>query len=439
MQAKPKPMPTFEDFKLNRQLLNALEEADFQTPTPIQEKAIPILLGGSDLIGVAPTGTGKTAAFLLPLLMKVKYAQGDAPRALILAPTRELILQIGKQLELLGKYTDLRHMLLIGGKSVKTDVEEVLKGVDILVATPRRFMDVYQKAYFNVRQIKTLVMDEADRMLDMGFTPQIQAILEIIPAKKRQNLLFSATMPPRVLKLCEDFLDFPERVEVAPPTQAAETIEQLYYAAPNFRTKLSLLEFLLKKKEEFPRVLLFTRTRRQANDISKFLARKLNEEVGVLHANKDQNTRINALEGFKEGRLRLLVATDIASRGLDVPEVSHVFNVSVPRHYEDYIHRVGRTGRAFRAGTAISLCDMSDRFHLERISERAKQKIQAVEMPKEVEIFETPFEELQTMRKEIDLIRQREDPTYQGAFHERKGSKKGGARGKKRNSSRKRR
>ncbi len=219
-------MPSFQDFKLNKQLLNAVAEAGYQEPTAIQAEAIPLILGGHDLLGIAQTGTGKTAAFLLPLLMKVKYAQGENPRALILAPTRELAIQIGEQVEVLGKYTGLRHACVYGGTGMKKHIEAVEAGIDILVGTPGRVMDIYLKGSVIFREVKTMVLDEADRMMDMGFMPQIRRLLEVIPSKKRQNLLFSATMPDKVVELSEEFLEFPTRVEVTPQATTADMVTQ---------------------------------------------------------------------------------------------------------------------------------------------------------------------------------------------------------------------
>ncbi|MEJ2004891.1 MAG: DEAD/DEAH box helicase, partial [Cyclobacteriaceae bacterium] len=251
-------MDSFRDFKLNPQLVRAVEDAGFDEPTPIQEKAIPLALSGHDLLGIAPTGTGKTAAFLLPLMMKIKFAQGNDPRALILAPTRELILQIEETFIKLAEYTDLRVVALYGGVGMKSQIETVQEGVDVLIATPGRFMDIYLKGELQTREIKTLILDEADKMMDMGFMPQIRRILEVIPVK-RQNLLFSATMPEKVIRLSEEFLEFPERVEVAPQSTAAETVEQVLYEVPNLRTKINLLTQLLQDPS-FSRVLIFSRT-----------------------------------------------------------------------------------------------------------------------------------------------------------------------------------
>ena len=251
----PDEKKSFEDFKLNRQLLNAVEDLQFDIPTPIQMQAIPLILAGHDVMGIAQTGTGKTAAYVLPLLMKVKYSQGHDPRALILAPTRELVLQIEDNIKALGKYTDLKVVALYGGIGPKTQIEQLGQGTDLVVATPGRLMDIYLAGELILKDIKTLVLDEADKMMDMGFMPQLRKILEVIPVK-RQNLLFSATMPPKVVTLSEEFLEFPEVAEVAPQATAVETVRQELYEVPNLKTKINFLAYLLSKPR-LERVIVF--------------------------------------------------------------------------------------------------------------------------------------------------------------------------------------
>ncbi|GAB4487693.1 MAG: DEAD/DEAH box helicase [Raineya sp.] len=413
-------MESFEKFKLNRQLLNAIADLGYQQATEIQEKAIPLILAGHDLLGIAQTGTGKTAAYALPLLMKIKYAQGENPRALVLAPTRELCLQIQENISQLGKYTDLRILAVFGGKGIKAQLNEVKKGVDILVATPGRFMDIYLTGEMPTKQIQTLVLDEADKMMDMGFMPQIRKILEVIPSKKRQNLLFSATMPEKVLKLSEEFLEFPMRVEVTPQATTAETIEQILYKVPNLKTKIEFLSHLLSQ-EELSKVIVFTKTKSNANSIYKYISRKFGEEnVRVIHANKDQNARLNALETFKNENLRILVATDVAARGIDVSQVSHVINFDVPILYEEYVHRIGRTGRAQNKGVAITFANEAEMYHIEKIEQIIRMPIPLGEIPQEVNIYNTSFEEKQAIAREIDAQKRKENPEFKGAFHEKK-------------------
>jgi ATP-dependent RNA helicase RhlE len=409
---------SFDAFKLNRQIWDAVASAGYTIPTPIQQKAIPLALAGHDVLGIAQTGTGKTAAYVLPLLMKVKYAQGSHPRALILAPTRELVMQIEEVAKQLAQNTDLRIVSLYGGLGPKTQIEQIAAGVDILISTPGRFMDLYRKGTILTKEIKTMVLDEADKIMDMGFMPQIRSILEIIPTK-RQNLLFSATFSARVENLSTEFLEFPERVEVTPSATTAETIAQVKYHVPNIKTKINLLAHLLEN-EEINRAIIFTRSRKNAESVFSFLDRKHMGEIRVIHANKGQNTRINSMEDFKGGEVRILVATDVASRGLDVSMVSHVINFDVPLIYEDYVHRIGRTGRAEQEGKAITFINPAEQYHFDCIEDLIRMKVELMPIPGVVDVPETPFEEKQSYARELDRLKQRDNPEYKGAFHEKK-------------------
>lgn len=412
----------FDEFKLNRQILNAVEEAGFVEATPIQEKAIGPVLSGQDLFGIAQTGTGKTAAYVLPMLMKLKYAQGENPRALILVPTRELALQIEEQVKLFSTYTDLRTVVIFGGIGPKTQKEQIAKGLDILVATPGRFLDLYLAGDINTRSLQFLVLDEADKMMDMGFIGSIHRILEVVP-RKRQNLLFSATMSDLVQKIAGDFLKNPLTIEVAAQATPAQTVTQVLYAVPNFKTKINLLQYLLKNDEEFKKLIIFCKTKTVADNINNFISRRFGEEaVRVIHANKGQNTRINSINSFKEGNIRVLVATDVASRGIDVSQVSHVINFDVPIVIEDYVHRIGRTGRAFNEGTAITFYNEAEKYYVEKIEKLIRQQIPEVQLPAEVFVEETPYEERQTIAREIDAQKRKENPDFKGAFHEKKKS-----------------
>jgi ATP-dependent RNA helicase RhlE len=409
---------SFEIFNLNRQLLNAISEAGFSSPTEIQKKSIPLILGGQEVIGIAQTGTGKTAAYLLPILMKVKFAQGKEPRVLILAPTKELTLQIAEHANQLSKYTDLRILPLYGGVGPKGQIEKLKEGVDILIATPGRFMELYLQRDLIPKQIKTLVLDEADRMMDMGFMRQLRKILEVIPGK-RQNLLFSATFSQKVESLSAEFLEFPVKVEVTPQSTPAKQVGQTLYLVPNLKTKINLLEYLLLDEEKFNRVMIFTRTKDVANNVFKYLERKEIGPVRAIHSNKGQNTRINAVNEFKEGKLRILVSTDVTARGIDVVKVSHVINFDVPILYEDYVHRIGRTGRAFQDGEAITFATPAEEYHVQKIEKLIREKITVKKLPGKVEIEETPYFEKQDMDREIDQQKRKEDPDFKGAFHER--------------------
>jgi ATP-dependent RNA helicase RhlE len=408
----------WRNFRLNKQLLTAVDEAGFASPTEIQEKCIPIILAGQNVIGIAQTGTGKTAAYLLPLMMKIKFAQGKDPRLLILVPTKELAIQIKEQCQLFAKYTDLRMEALYGGIGLKNQVESIANGVDIIVSTPGRFLEIYQRGELPVKQIKTLVIDEADRLMDMGFLPQLKKVLDVIPAR-RQNLLFSATFSPKVEKLSEEFLEFPIKVEVTRQATVASGVDQEVYHLPNLRTKINFLDHLLHQSI-FERVMIFTRTKETADNVFKYIDRKSLGPVRVIHSNKGQNSRINSMNEFKEGKLRILVSTDVSARGIDVTGVSHVINFDVPVLYEDYVHRTGRTGRAFQKGKAITFCTGAEIYHLKKIEELIRKPIKARPIPNEVKVLETPFEEAQTMAREIDRQKRREDPEFKGAFHEKK-------------------
>lgn len=411
--------PEWIDFKLNKQLLDAVADAGFQSPTEIQQKCFSPISGGQQVIGIAQTGTGKTAAYVLPLLMKLRYAQGNEPRALILVPTKELVVQVLSHVQAFSKYTDLRIVGIYGGVGPKTQIEQINAGVDLLIATPGRFLEIYQRNELPVKQIKTLVLDEADRMMDMGFMPQLRRIFEVIPSK-RQNLLFSATFPEKVERLANEFLEFPIRVEVTPQATVAKRVSQELYFVPNFLTKINFLEHLLQNKEEFTRVMIFTRTKEAADNILKFIDRRKLGPVRVIHSNKGQNSRINAMNEFKEGTLRVLVSTDVASRGIDVTNVSHVINFDVPIVYEDYVHRTGRTGRAFQGGTAITFCTDAEKYHIDKIEKIIREKIPMKQMPSSIPVEDTTYEEAQDMAREIDRQKRYEDPEFKGAFHERK-------------------
>ncbi|MBP3943051.1 DEAD/DEAH box helicase [Sphingobacteriaceae bacterium WQ 2009] len=411
---------TFEDFKFNKQLLNAIAEAGYSTPTEIQKKAITPILAGQDIMGIAQTGTGKTAAFVLPLLMNLKYAQGNDARALILSPTRELAMQIEEDIQQFSTYLDLRTVVLYGGLGPKTQIENLEKGVDIIVATPGRFLDLYLEGHINVKSLKCLVMDEADKMMDMGFISKIHRILEVVP-RKRQNLLFSATMSELVRKIAGDFLAFPTIIEVSEQATPAATVHQQVYFVPNLKTKLHLLQHLLKDDESFHRLIIFCKTRTIADNVFAFVERKYGkEQVRVIHANKGQNTRINSINSFKEGNVRILVATDVAARGLDVSNVSHVINFEVPIITEDYVHRIGRTGRAFNKGIAITFCNEAERYYFRKIEKLMRQSVDVEAIPADVFIEETPYLERQMIAKEIDMQKRKEDPDFKGAFHEKK-------------------
>jgi ATP-dependent RNA helicase RhlE len=413
-------MTTFEDFNFNRQILNAIADAGYENPTPIQQKAIPPILNGQDVMGIAQTGTGKTAAYVLPLLMKLKYAQGQDPRALVIAPTRELAMQIEENIKTFSVNTDLRTVVVYGGLGPKTQKELIKKGVDIIVATPGRFMDIYLAGDIVTKTLQFLVLDEADKMMDMGFMPQINRILEIVP-RKRQNLLFSATMSDKIHQLSANFLEFPTVIEVTPQATPAQTIKQELYHVPNMKTKINLLKKLLEEEGNITKLIIFCKTRTAAEDVYKFLSRKFSDsEVRVLHANKGQNTRINSMNAFKNDEVKILVATDVAARGIDVNDVSHVINFDVPVVIEDYVHRIGRTGRAMQSGEAITFCNPAEEYYITKIQKLIRQTIPVIPIPEDVFVEQTPYEERQDQAREVDMQKRKENPEFKGAFHEKK-------------------
>jgi ATP-dependent RNA helicase RhlE len=351
----------FQDLNLIEPILRALTTEGYTTPTPIQEQAIPILLQRRDLLGCAQTGTGKTAAFTIPILQllyqdRLQHKEQKTIKALILTPTRELAIQINESIAAYGKHTGLKHLVIFGGVSQHGQTEALRRGVDILVATPGRLLDLIQQRYVSLDHIKFLVLDEADRMLDMGFVHDVKKIIAKIPAK-RQTLFFSATMPKEIQSLADSILNNPEKVEVTPVSSTADTIQQeLYYVEKN--DKRLLLAHILKDKE-IKTALVFTRTKHGADKVVKDLI-KLGITAEAIHGNKSQNARQRALKNFKDRTTRVLIATDIAARGIDIDELTHVINYEIPNIPETYVHRIGRTGRAGASGIALTFCDQEE-------------------------------------------------------------------------------
>jgi ATP-dependent RNA helicase RhlE len=409
----------FEQLGLTRQFLDAVHEAGFTQPTAIQIQAIPSIRSGQHLIGIAQTGTGKTAAYLLPILQNLKYAQGTTPRCIILVPTKELVVQVTEQIAALVKYTNIRFAGLYGGVGRKAQAAQIAAGLDLIVSTPRRLMELYEDENLVLKYVQVFVLDEADRMLDMGFRPQINLILDILPRKK-QNLMFSATFSPYVEELSWNFMDFPIKIEVTPEATPVETVAHVCYRVPNLQTKLNLLSHLMRDKEAFNRVIIFVKTKTTANAIFAYCEQHISGTVRLIHSNKSQNARINAFNEFKEGHIRMLIATDVMARGVDIPEVSHVINFEVPSMPEDYVHRIGRTGRALHTGEAITFIHKADEYGFAQIERKIRMTVPNLEMPESIVIAETPYEENQTMELEIDNQRKREDPDFKGAFHEKK-------------------
>ncbi len=367
---------TFNELDLIEPILNALKTKGYSIPTPIQQQAIPIILSGSDIMGCAQTGTGKTAAFAIPILqnlIKNKRAEGRRKiHTLILTPTRELAIQIEENIKDYGSNLDVRHAVVFGGVSQLKQVNQLKSGIDILVATPGRMLDLQQQGFIDLRFLEVFVLDEADRMLDMGFIHDVKKVIKLIPTK-RQTLFFSATMPKEIKTLASTILTNPKQVVVTPVSSTAETIEQELYHVLTAQKKDLLLHLLEELKNGS--ALVFTRTKHGADKVVKILA-KANISAAAIHGNKSQNARQNALNNFKNKELRVLVATDIAARGIDIDELALVINYEIPNIPETYVHRIGRTGRAGASGKAISFCDKEEQAYIRDI-----QKLIGLQIP----------------------------------------------------------
>lgn len=369
----------FEELEIIDPILKALRDKNYEEPTPIQEKAIPIVLKRKDVLGVAQTGTGKTAAFSIPIIQLIHEREGKNPgkpklRSLIVTPTRELAIQIDESIKDYSKYTNLKHTVIFGGVKQMKQVRRLRDGVHILVATPGRLLDLISQGIFNLDDIKVFVLDEADRMLDMGFINDIKKLLKLLPAQ-RQSLFFSATMPENIVSLSRNILKDPQKIEVTPASSTAETIQQYIYYT-NRTDKRNLLIHILKEKID-GQVLLFSRTKHGADKIVRFL-QKENIRAAAIHGNKSQNQRQAALKDFKSGKIKLLVATDIAARGIDIDSLQYVINFSIPNVAETYVHRIGRSGRAGKEGVAISISEAEDNAFVKDIQKLINHKAEIV-------------------------------------------------------------
>ena len=407
----------FKDLNISKPILSALQEAGYEHPTPIQVQAFPVIRSGKDMIGIAQTGTGKTLAYLIPLLMKLHYAQGMHPRALVIVPTRELVVQVCESVELLTEFMDIRCIGIYGGTNIRTQQAAVYQGVDLLVATPGRFMDIYMNGLVRTGQVKTVVVDEAERLMDLGFMPQLRSILGVIP-EKHQTLLFSATFSATVDELAREFLS-PDFVRVETATQATpvENVAQWRYDVPNIATKINLLRLLLADRDTFRRVMVFTETKKNADRIVEKLADHWRGELSVLHSNKAQNSRLNALNAFRRGDTRILVSSDVAARGIDIQDVSHVINFDIPAIPEEYVHRIGRTARAGKEGVAISFVSEKEEPKFETIEQLTGQQVPVLPLPDGLEISDLLMDEEKVQT--ANIVYQRGKPQGGGAFHQR--------------------
>ena len=417
-------MTTFTDLTLTKPLLNALSDIGFENPTPIQEKAFPVVMSGKDAVGIAQTGTGKTFAYLLPILRQLTFSEQRQPRVLIVVPTRELVVQVVDEVAKLAAYMQARCLGVYGGGNINIQKQKVYDGVDILVATPGRLIDLTLSRTLQFNSIQKLVIDEVDEMLNLGFRSQLIKILDILP-EKRQNLMFSATLNEDVEMMIDNYFYKPEYIELISRGTPLEKIIQQAYHVPNFYTKVNLLEYLLQTEKNFTKVLLFVKNKKIADDIYKELEGEFAEDIGVIHSNKSQPQRFSAVKKFDEGTHRLLIATDVIARGLDLKDVTHVINFDMPsKEASAYIHRIGRTGRADKTGIAISFITKLNLPMQKEIETLMKKKLEILDMPEAVEISEnlTQDEKPVTRDKSLKKIPKHITPT--GAFHEKKDKNK---------------
>ena len=410
---------TFHDLNINNQLFNALDDLGFITPTPIQEQAFNVVSSGKDVVGIAQTGTGKTFAYMLPILKDLKFSEQENPRVLVLVPTRELVVQVVDEIEKLSKYINNRILGVYGGTNINTQKQAIADGVDILVATPGRLYDLALSRVLQLKSIQKLVIDEVDVMLDLGFRHQLINIFDILP-ERRQNIMFSATMTQDVNLLLNDFFKSPERVSIAVSGTPLENISQRRYNVPNFYTKVNLLTHLLKDTETYNKVLVFVAYKRMADRLFENLDERFHDELCVIHSNKTQNYRLRSIEQFRNGDNRILVATDVMARGLDIDNVSHVINFDTPDFPENYMHRIGRTGRAEREGQALVFSTEKEQESIENIELLMKMTITVINIPDTVEISTDLIEEERPQIKEHNNPFKRKDEDAPGpAFHDK--------------------
>jgi len=409
---------TFNDLNLSSQLLNALNDQRITTPTVIQERAFAPVMSGKDLVGIAQTGTGKTLAYLLPCLRQWSYQKDKTPQILIIVPTRELVVQVVNEVEKLTKYMSVIAVGVYGGANIKTQSAKVYQGCDVLVATPGRLFDILMLGVLKMKLLKKVIIDEIDEMLDLGFRPQLVNILEILP-KKRQNLMFSATLTEDVELFINDYFYTPAKIEAAPSGTPLEDIVQTCFYIPNYYTKVNLLKLLLTE-DDFKKVLIFTATKKLADQLFAEVEDIFPEEIGIIHSNKAQNNRFRTVNKFHSGEYKILIATDIVARGVDISEVTHVINFDIPVVPENYIHRIGRTGRADKKGNSIAFVTDSDAGNMANIEGLMRQKIEVVPLPEELVISKKlTAEEMPTIHeKEINVKAPKKEESG-AAFHKK--------------------
>jgi len=410
---------TFSNLNLSTQLLNALDDLGFETPTPIQEQAFSTVMSGKDVVGIAQTGTGKTYAYMLPILRMLKYSVQQNPRVLVLVPTRELVVQVVDEIEKLSTYINLRVTGVYGGTNINTQKQAVSEGLDIIVATPGRLYDLAVSRALQLKSIQKIVIDEVDVMLDLGFRHQLMNIFDILP-QQRQNIMFSATMTDEVDQMISEIFRNPKRISVAKSGTPLENIQQFGYKVPNFYTKVNLLKHLLSDKETYHKTLIFVGYKKIADRLFEALETNYKEEICIIHSNKTQNYRLRSIEQFRKGENRILIATDVMARGLDIENVSQVINLDTPDYPENYMHRIGRTGRAEKEGVSFVLTTEKEVEYLEAIEGLMEMEIEQLDIPGSVEISERLTPEEQPKVKEIYNPHKRPNDEEVGpAFHEK--------------------
>jgi ATP-dependent RNA helicase RhlE len=375
----------FSDLNLSKQLLNALNDLEYTTPTPIQAKGFPVIMSGKDVLGIAQTGTGKTLAYLLPSLRQWQFSKSRFPQILILVPTRELVVQVVEETEKLTKYMNVVTVGVYGGANIRTQAEQMRDGLDIIVATPGRLLDLALRGDLVLKGIKKLIIDEVDETLNLGFRHQLTSIFDILPTKK-QSLMFSATISDEVEALLNDYFIAPTKIEAARTGTPLENIEQRLYHVPNFYTKVNFLDYLLANDLEITKALVFASTKKLADQLAEQLEEKYPDAIGVIHSNKSQNSRFGTVQKFNTGEISVLIATDLVSRGIDISEVTHVINFDTPEVPENYIHRIGRTGRADKNGISITFTTQHEENLKVAIEEYMQTKIPVFDLPADLEI-----------------------------------------------------
>ncbi|QZT37682.1 DEAD/DEAH box helicase [Halosquirtibacter xylanolyticus] len=408
----------FEDLNLSNPILNALNDRGFTTPTPIQERVFSKFMSGVDFMGIAQTGTGKTLAYLLPALRLWKFTKSPLPQVLIVVPTRELVIQVVEEIEKLTPYMNTHPVGVYGGANINTQAQTIMQGLDFLVATPGRLLDLLLNGILNPKNIKKLIIDEVDEMLDLGFRQQLVRLMDMLP-EQRQNVMFSATMTEEVETFIADFFGAVDRVEAAPVGTPLANINQSVYEVPNFNTKRNLLHILLQD-EEMKKVLIFASNKRMADSLYDELVVEYGEQVGVIHSNKAQNNRFNTVKDFKEDRLQYLIATDVVARGIDIEGVTHVINFDIPEVPENYMHRIGRTGRADRTGQSIAFVGDRERESMAMIEELMSMKVDRLPNPEDLVYSDVLVDAEKPVIKMKNILVKTKKRDVGPAFHEKK-------------------